>query len=747
MAATEDAVRQDALAQLHAGQDALADGRIERAAEALVLAETLFRQIGDKPHTAESRASLAEVQRQNGALEQASASYERAIALYHETDQPAREAGALLQLGHLERQRGQLQQAWQRYYLASQLFVKSGNAHGQANATLALGHVARLRGQTEKAEEAYTRALDFAAQAKDTFGEADAARGLGDILAASGHYDEAGKRYDQALAIYRKAQDRFGEVDTLIGAGRLALDANNLDDAATRFGDAIALAAPIDYGLGNADGVLGLGEVALRAGRLDQALANGTQAESAYDQAGSPFGQAEANRLLGAVQLRRGQLAQAVTLFDRSSRAFAMVQARVPYVRSVLGSAEAHRRAGQPRKAEDLFGEARTVGDEVEQPTLVATAILGLGRLARARGRSEEAQRLLDEAIQRDASLHLGFEEALATLERAELALSTAHFDAAATLMARGRDTAAMVRQENERAGVRATAATIASALALALGQTEQARTAARQATEYADAADDETLRIEARLATAEVTLAEENYAGAVAAFNAALDLARSREALVAEGLAQTGLARVLLQRGLAAEAAVSCAEVMPRLRPTDDAAALIRLALTLGAARRLLEDRSLAREAFTQAERLARSSGARLDEVRALHGLGTVALDADDTAEALTRLDAALKLVEAIGTEIGDADTRASFFDTQAEVSADAIVAAARATQPERATELAHAYTRTAGPRGRAAVVQRLREEEQALPLGGANVSAGEAERDKATGRILAQARSALSK
>src|SRR5690348_15637219 len=101
-----ETTRETGLARLRAGQNALAEGRTERAAEALTEAESIFRQLDDKEHAADAQAALGEVQRQNGALDRAVASYEGALTLYKEANQPAREAAATLALGHIERSRG-----------------------------------------------------------------------------------------------------------------------------------------------------------------------------------------------------------------------------------------------------------------------------------------------------------------------------------------------------------------------------------------------------------------------------------------------------------------------------------------------------------------------------------------------------------------------------------------------------------------------------------------------------------------
>src|SRR6185437_10120646 len=97
----QDVVRDEALAQLRAGQEALAQGRLVRATQALGDAETRFNELGDPERAGDARVALAETQRQNGAVDQAANSYERAITLYKQAENAQREAAATLALGHV----------------------------------------------------------------------------------------------------------------------------------------------------------------------------------------------------------------------------------------------------------------------------------------------------------------------------------------------------------------------------------------------------------------------------------------------------------------------------------------------------------------------------------------------------------------------------------------------------------------------------------------------------------------------
>jgi len=86
MATSQQTLAEQAATYLANGRTALRQGRFEQAAEALVTAESLYRQVGDSVQLAETRLDLAEVQRQSGALDQAARSYEQAADLFKQAE-------------------------------------------------------------------------------------------------------------------------------------------------------------------------------------------------------------------------------------------------------------------------------------------------------------------------------------------------------------------------------------------------------------------------------------------------------------------------------------------------------------------------------------------------------------------------------------------------------------------------------------------------------------------------------------
>src|SRR5436190_160240 len=144
--ATTEKDRQKAEKRLQDGIEAYNDGKLDKAAEAFGDAEIRFRLIGDFKRAADSRAMIADVQRQNNALEQAINSYQRAIKLYKDAHRPVGEANMQLSLGHVERQLAHLDRAQDAYQSAQQLYRAQSNAQGLGNSALALGHIELQRG-------------------------------------------------------------------------------------------------------------------------------------------------------------------------------------------------------------------------------------------------------------------------------------------------------------------------------------------------------------------------------------------------------------------------------------------------------------------------------------------------------------------------------------------------------------------------------------------------------------------------
>src|SRR5260370_38573738 len=97
------------------GIEAAQDGKLDAAIEAFSDAEIRFRLAGESKRAGDSRALMADAQRQSAMLEQAANSYQKAIKLYRQAKPPLNEACATLALRHIERRNASPAIAQERY--------------------------------------------------------------------------------------------------------------------------------------------------------------------------------------------------------------------------------------------------------------------------------------------------------------------------------------------------------------------------------------------------------------------------------------------------------------------------------------------------------------------------------------------------------------------------------------------------------------------------------------------------------
>ncbi len=290
-------------------------------------------------------------------------------------------------------------------------------------------------------------------------------------------------------------------------------------------------------------------------------------------------------------------------------------------------------------------------------------------------------------------------------------------------------------------------AAHLQEAIALVLGQLDEARTRADEAVELARGESDVLPLADALLGQAEAALRVENLEAAVLAYNRVQYQSQADELALEQGLAGLGLGRVLLRRGLLEEAISTHIDVLPRFRAADDVSAQALTYLGLGEAYRLNGDPERAQEAVSEAARLYTEMGDPLGEAEASESEARLLLDNVELEAATSRIAHALGLVEGVGGKIRDAGARAEFFDGYAAFYCEGMLAAAREQNAESAHALAARYKQHAGKAGVATAVLRLREYEQTLTARGADTSKEDSARNKVIAAILAGSRKMLAK
>lgn len=297
--------KQSAEEYFQSGVQAYDDSELAQAVESFGEAEQSFYLVGDFKRAADSRAMIADIERQDGLLEQSVSSYQHAIQLYRDASRSSDEAESLLAMGHVQRQLGHLDQALEAYIMARRLYQSLHQVQGLGHVALALGHIELQRTHLDFASLRYQEAISYFRAAADNT-EIDALRSLANVERLLGSFSEAEVHCWLALEKYRLSEDVFGSIVTLTDLGHIYLDAGHLDQASQTLIEALNLARNAEYEEGEGDASLGLAEVDLRQNRVEQALLEAQVALQAYTLGRNDLGIANAQRLLAAIHLLDG---------------------------------------------------------------------------------------------------------------------------------------------------------------------------------------------------------------------------------------------------------------------------------------------------------------------------------------------------------------------------------------------------------------------------------------------------------
>ncbi len=228
----------------------------------------------------------------------------------------------------------------------------------------------------------------------------------------------------------------------------------------------------------------------------------------------------------------------------------------------------------------------------------------------------------------------------------------------------------------------------------------------------------------------------------AVALYNEAGALARAAEERINEGLANTGLASVMLRRELWDEALERYQEMLPRFRDTGDASAHGATLIGIGLAQRGLGNYQRAQQAFAEAAELYRSAEQPLGEAEALYGHASVLVAQERLEESLPPFEAAIERVERTLQHLAAQDDRAAFLRRWLNLYSDAVLSHIRTNQEARARALAESYAARAGG---AELAAQLKVFEDSLPTRSHTLTKEQQEYQKSVARRISELRKRL--
>jgi predicted ATPase/DNA-binding XRE family transcriptional regulator len=193
-----------------AGQLALGQGDLARAARLYGESLAAYRALGDDRGSAQVVVELGQVARAQENHERAAALSQEGLALSLKTGYRIGAAIALNTLGHVQRERGDLEGAMARYEESLSYIEESEHRRGVAYGLSGLGNAALESGETERALRLHEESLSLYNELGDRMGVAMALVNLGDVCCEQGDKERAMALYEDALALHRELGNQRG---------------------------------------------------------------------------------------------------------------------------------------------------------------------------------------------------------------------------------------------------------------------------------------------------------------------------------------------------------------------------------------------------------------------------------------------------------------------------------------------------------------------------------------------------------
>jgi tetratricopeptide (TPR) repeat protein len=682
-------------------------GEMQKALEYLNQALPLYRTAGDRQGEATTINSIGRAFYYSGEKQKALEHFNQVLLLYRSLNDARGEGTALNNIGLIYRTSGDNQMALKYYTEALPLARAEGNKAGLAVVLYGIGQIYHDLEENQKALEHYNEALPLMREVGDRRGETTTLNNIGGIYLDLGENQKGLKYYTEALPLVRAQGDKAGEATVLNNIGRVYYDLGEYQKPLGYFNQALPLYKAAGDRNGEATALNNIGEVNSGLGENQKALEYYNQALLIQREVGDRRGEATTLNNIGTVHLDLGENQKALEYFNRA----------LPLCRAAgdkrgedlaLGSlGAAYAGLGEHEKALEYYSQAlplaRTVGDKKGE----TRTLINLGAHYHDLGEVRKAQEYYEEALLLARELGNRRYEGTALNN-----LGATNHDLGETQTALDHYNAALpiARAAGDRKGEATTLNTLGAVYG-DLGENQKALEYYNQALLLRKAVGDRRGEATTLNNIGAVFHDLKENQKALEYYSQALLLRRAVGDRGGEAAALNNIGAVHSGLGENQKALEYYSEVLPLVRTVGNRRGEAKTLDNIGQIYWSLGDSQKALQYCNEALLLARAVGDRGEEASTLLHLARIDRAAGNLTQAEARLEACLKILEWLRSNVTSPELRASYFatvQTYYRSYADLLMEIHR-TRP---AEGFNAMALEAGERGRArSLLEMLRE------------------------------------
>jgi DNA-binding winged helix-turn-helix (wHTH) protein/tetratricopeptide (TPR) repeat protein/TolB-like protein len=392
-----------------------------------------------------------------------------------------------------------------------------GNANGISSSYTNLGLLYQSWGDLRQALDYHERARSKIAADGDEFFVARTLYSIGIIHLAQGDLDGARRDCEEALTASRRTGNRSDEARALATLGTILGLRGSLAEARGYHDKALGILKGINDPSFTTPVLVDAVDVLARLGDTTVAAARAEEGLAAARRAGDRIGTAKLLGALGGIALRQGDLPALKTRSTEQLRVAREIGARDLIAAALQNLGRAALAGGDIAGARKLFGDSLRASEESGESMRATATRLDLARLELVDSRPAEATRLAGETAEWYAARGVSVGEARARAVLAEGLLRQGLLAGARVAADRSR----ALTEGTDDLGLRLETAIRLARVAAAAGQAPRALQDLRQAAELAARSNFIAAELEARLASGEISLSQNDREKGLAAIQA----------------------------------------------------------------------------------------------------------------------------------------------------------------------------------------------------------------------------------
>ena len=402
----------DASACVRAAQDASAQGKTDKAAEAWAAAVKAYARQGDPAGEAKARSNLAAAYLALSDYPRAQENFKRAQDIYLKIGDVAGQAASITNLAEVSLQQGDFAASLALRNKALALRDQLNDDLGKAIDLIGIARIHSKKGERREAVDRYTEALKIFSSANNSEGIAAAVSGIGVEYTKLGAYDMALECHKHSREIHKGAANDLQEARDLVNIGNVHLAVSDYHAALDTYAEAFRMQERLNDKSGSAASLLNMGICSKNIGRYARSLQQLRAAFSKFEAIGNRSAIADCYTNLGVLFKNIGGLKQAENYYSQALRIHEKLGDSPNWAADLanLGVLCALRKDYKP--AIKYFDQAGRIFEKTQDNKQAAIAVFNAAAALTEMGNLPEAAAKLTEAT---ASFEkLGYTEGLA---------------------------------------------------------------------------------------------------------------------------------------------------------------------------------------------------------------------------------------------------------------------------------------------------------------------------------------------